>query len=130
MRAFDLNGVEVFPRIANAVCPAAHIEEGRQIASDYFRYVEKVAEDSWLPEKMLPTPLSPTGQAPATHYLCSMFCYSNTVDGFAKAVSDAGHEWCATAEVSIDAIPADKLYVCCGIRAEFLAAAGLQVVEG
>lgn len=126
-RAFDLEGNEVFLRIANGICPAEHIQDAREIASEYWHNVENV--DDWQPEKMLPTPLSPTGQAPATHYVCSMKLYSNQVAAFVQFIADAGLPWIATEEQNLESLPADKFYVCCGIRAEFLAAAGLQVVE-
>lgn len=127
MRAFDLEGNEVFYRIANCICPAEHVQDAREIASEYWHNVEGVID--WQPEKMLPTALSPTGEAPATHYLCSMGLYSNQITAFVEFIAAAGLPWIATEEKTLTDNLTDSFLVCSAIRSEFLAAAGLQVVE-
>lgn len=126
-KAFDLEGNEVFLRIANCICPVQYIDDAREIASEYWHNVENVID--WQPEKMLPTPLSPTGEAPATHYLCSMKLYSNQVAAFVQFIAEAGFSWIATEEKTLADNLTDSFLVCCAIRADFLAAAGLNVVE-
>lgn len=125
-RAFDLQGNEVFLRIANAICPAEYIEQGRIVASSYMETKEDVID--WQPENMLPTPLSPTGEAPATHYLCSMVCYSNQVAAMVSHIGSFNESWIATEEKALTDNITDSFCICCAPRAEFLAAAGLKVV--
>lgn len=56
--------------VVNAIVDASFINEAKQIALEYVKEFHDNKTDTL--DKMLPIKLSPTGQEPATHYLCSM----------------------------------------------------------
>lgn len=67
VRAFDDDGNEVQVVIHNTICPAQHVERARQMCWDY---MQSLGNEDRL-DQMLADPLSPTGELPATHYICT-----------------------------------------------------------
>lgn len=127
MPIFDDENNEVHLTVANVIAPVAHAEEARAIASSYMHEVENA--DDWQPELMLPTLLSPSGQLPATHCLCSMRVLSHQVPRMAAWIAAAGHEWCAEEPRALADVLTDSFCICEATRADFLTAAGLAVIE-
>jgi len=122
----DDKGEEIHLVTVNVICPAKHIADARQIASEHQRVIARVKE--WQAEKCLTIQLSPTGQLPATHYLCSMQVHTPQVREMADW-SAGKIAWRADGPRELTDNLLDEFLVCVAPRDEFLKAAGLQVIE-
>ena len=111
----------------NVICPAAYVKAARQIASDYQQDVEKV--DDWQAEKMLPIALSPTGENPPTHYMCSQ---AGMLDFQAKRmawyIADQ-EDWCADRELTLKDDLTSKFCVCRSTIHDLFRVTGLRVIR-
>jgi len=124
----DDDGNEIFLVTVNVINPAEHIDAARQIASEYQRTVARVKD--WQPEKCQVIKLSPTGQLPATHYLCSMQVNTFEVKQMEKWIKGDGKtDWRAKKERQLTDNLLDAFLVCVASREDFLTTAGLQVIQ-
>ncbi len=90
MPAIDEHGRELTPRGCTVIAPAEHIDEARRIACAHEteRRSPAVGNRAVAPADMLPTPLSPTGKLPATHYICSRAGeFDDVIDGVAATLT-------------------------------------------
>lgn len=88
----------------NAICPAQHIEAVRDIAIEYINDTKPGHPDTR--NGMLPIKLSPTGQEPATHYLCSITTNAEEADAMADRLlreRGRGKNFCHNAKLNKNA---------------------------
>lgn len=127
-KAIDDRGQEMPPLTCSVICPAEHVEEARSIAAHHQTHLEEGIDDT--PEKMLPTPLSPTGQFPATHFMCSRpAIYRNTVDVIRQTLqASESNGWTSGVVYSPAEAPADKFCQVVGDLQTLLAHLGLTEI--
>ncbi len=119
--------------IGCVITQAAHIDRARQQSSDFLD--GECGPGTNPPEKMLPIRLSPTGNAPATHFLCGARLWT-------AAQFERMQSFIAAQAVPVEAVPlaegtpveqaetsgtADRLGA--ALQAAFLESRGLKVVR-
>lgn len=130
MVAFDEEGRPLELTVCNTICPAARVEEGREIALRHMREVEAAIDDRI--EEMLSIGLIPAGATgEATHYLCTRTVYREQVTMEVTTLRlhhAAGKAWCAEREMLLTDDPEEiKEKFCCvtGETEELLRRLGL-----
>lgn len=88
MRAFDENGIEVFPCQIKSIAPIEHAEEAREIS---FEFMQSLGGEDTV-EQMLPVLLRPIGGIP-THVYCSRDSYTHELQKQLNFLAQREDSW-------------------------------------
>lgn len=90
-KAYDDNGNEVFLTEINSICPIRYLEQGRQIAYDYFIQKEKCIEVTI--EQMFTKFVRPIGSSEATHVWCPRIGYTHQLAMQIETMASYNLDW-------------------------------------
>jgi len=74
-KTYDKDGNELFLYCCCVMSPIKNLKVARVISRNYYRKIGVGNSGEFLP-----IPLSPTGQLPATHYVCFDECYDDFIE--------------------------------------------------
>lgn len=88
----------------HTIAPAEELLRGQEISYNFM--VEKQGRTKDPIEKMLPDPLSPSGEEPATHYKCTLYGTQSLLDSMLEYVGEQEDAFCRN-DLTIDSDPED-----------------------
>ena len=130
--SFDENGQPLFQQETVTICPAAHVDRGREIALHYFQKV--CGRSGMTVASMFTKGIAPNGETAPTHYVCPRRVYQADID----RQSATQQQFAANGDTFVagDAVQAEDpaaLTSFCLVLADletFLALHGMQEVSG
>jgi len=78
-KAYDKEGNELFLYCCCVMSPVENIKKARIISKNYYKKINVGNSGEFLP-----TPLSPNGELPITHYVCFDECYNDFIEAMVE----------------------------------------------